>query len=90
VLREAPCFYPGRARLNTLELSCDGDECEALQWDERVMQPLLAQVTAALGCEQWAPIQADLYKLLMYEVRPSTCCPPRDLRRRILIPRNID
>jgi len=31
------------------------------------MAPLLGQVTAALGCGQWAPIQADLYKLLMYE-----------------------
>jgi hypothetical protein len=24
-------------------------------------------MTATLGCEQWASIQADLYKLLLYE-----------------------
>lgn len=39
----------------------------AREWEERVMTPLLAQVTARLGCEQWAPVQADLYKLLLYE-----------------------
>jgi hypothetical protein len=37
------------------------------QWDERVMTPLLAQITTKLGVEQWAPIHADLYRLLVYE-----------------------
>jgi hypothetical protein len=41
------------------------------------MAPLLGEVTARLGCEQWAPIQADLYKLLLYEVRTIEYCPPR-------------
>jgi hypothetical protein len=36
-------------------------------WDESVMKPLLANITTALGVQQWAPIQADLYKLLFYE-----------------------
>lgn len=37
-------------------------------WETQVMTPLLANVTRQLGCQQWAPIQADLYKLLLYEV----------------------
>ena len=35
------------------------------------MAPLLAEVTAALGCEQWAPLQAHICKLLIYE---EGCC----------------
>ena len=27
------------------------------RWDERVMQPLLQQVTAELGCSAFAPMQ---------------------------------
>ena len=53
----------------------------AQRWDELVMQPLLRRVTETLGCSEFAPIQATLAKLLMYQ-KGAVVPPHRSAERR--------